>query len=323
MTFSENNKVNNLLYTYGVTVIAALSVVATVYILNRVFDDNTIENPNSVSQRPYFEEPYLIEDPYVPETEWPVVTPKPTPKPPAQTFDPNSDLIYKAPPKKETLLDSYIKKATKEEDIDIALATEFYLSSEFDEPNENGDVFATFHVRYPTSFANVSGGLPCIVKPTSRPLVNSVFRVNWVTEWVPSFPEGGAEDYTTGPEGHWTVPSIRTLQPTVRPDKQTALFVSVNPPSGGSPIPGGEGAVLQCPPDYVLVPDRMEHLPSSMDEGKFIQFNQDYNGRIQLFVRCDPIMNGLNVWIQLVVADRRVDVGLLPTPMLEIHIGNK
>ena len=63
--------------------------------------------------------------------------------------------------------------------------------------------------------------------------------------------------------------------------RMVALFVSIKKPNP-APIPGGKGAILQCPPTYVFVPERKEHFPYSMDEGKFVQFEQDYDGRIRI-----------------------------------------
>jgi len=284
-----------------------------------------ISNTSNISRRPHSEEPYIIEDPYVKPPDLPkYVEPEPEPTTPKEPkpIDLNSDLIYKTPVKIENEFQKYIKKTTAQEDVDLAFVTSAYLGSEFQEEDENGDIFATYHIRYPKSFANVDGGLPCVLSPDVRPLVGSVFKLHWLTEFIPSYPEGGADGYTTGPNGFWKTPHIRTLQPAVRPNKNCALFVSIKKPVP-APIPGGKGAILQCPPNYVFAPERVELLSSSITPGKFVQFEQDYQGKIQIFFRCLPIMKGLTLYCQLVVADNRVDAGFIPTPMVEINIGNK
>lgn len=317
-----------LLYIASLAFVVGGVTATTIYVLDE--DTTTVQGP-SILERPHSEDPYLIEEPYIDQPEVPV-SPLPKAKKEQPKFNPDSSMIYRLPPKKENEFDKYIKKVTNEEDVDLAFVTSAYLGTDFQDPDENGNIFATSHIRYPSSFADVSGGLPCIVKPDTRPLINSTFTINWVTEWLPSYPEGGADGYSTAPPhivleddtavGYWTVPSIRTLQPAVRPDKACALFVSIKKPNP-APIPGGKGAILQCPPTYVFVPERKEHFPYSMDEGKFVQFEQDYDGRIRIMIKCLPIMNGLTLYCQLVVADNRVDAGFIPTPMIEINIGNK
>jgi len=136
-------------------------------------------------------------------------------------------------------------------------------------------------IRYPNSIAKVSGGLPIVVPPEAGPVAGQPFRLGWTT------------------------------RPTARfPYARTALLASTNKPPVEPPeIPGGLGAVLQVPPDYVLVPGVAPWLTSHED------------GHLELNITFVPELAGLRLWVQLVVEDARTPAGVTVTPMVELVVG--
>ena len=84
--------------------------------------------------------------------------------------------------------------------------------------------------------------------------------------------------------------------------------------------------MLQVPPDYVLVPQRIlepGRIAPHNRPGVPFEFVQDEYGKVMLRLTIPYNINGLRVWCQLVVADTRVPAGCVSTPMVEINIGSK
>lgn len=79
--------------------------------------------------------------------------------------------------------------------------------------------------------------------------------------------------------------------------------------------------MLQVPPDYVLLPTRVEDIDPSTRPGVPFEFVQDAEGVVMLRVTWPEVLVGMTVWCQLLVADDRVPAGCVSTPMLEIHVG--
>lgn len=161
---------------------------------------------------------------------------------------------------------------------------------------------ASVHVRHATELPAVDSGLPILCPPRRLPVVGTAWSCNWLTQAVPTYPEGIAGG-------------------ALRPDLPTALLVTLKEPTEPQAIPGGSGGVLQVPPDYVLVPERVRQLEDRPD--RVLDFVQDDRGQVRLTVRWPAELAGLSLWCQLLVADNRVPAGCVPTPMLEIHVGRK
>jgi hypothetical protein len=161
---------------------------------------------------------------------------------------------------------------------------------------------ASVRIVHAPQIADVAGGLPWVVCH-DRPVTGSVWRCDWLTQYVASYPDGIGGDM-------------------VRPDRAVALLVTLRPPPPPQPIPGGAGGMLQVPPDFVLVPDRLESLPADMRPDRVFDFVQDASGRIVLYVRWPLAWDGLRVSAQLLVADDRVASGCVPTSMVDLHIGD-
>ena len=184
--------------------------------------------------------------------------------------------------------------------------------------------FATVNVYPMPSLADVEGGLPILQRPASRPIIGQEFILSWLTRAVATYPEGVPDSYDPAkrvPPGHWTLPSIETHRPALRPDRMCALLISLEKPGPPQPIPGAAGAMLQVPPRYVLMPDRIDNIEPWNRPGVPFEFVQDGYGQIMLRLQVPNNINGLRVWCQLLVEDRRVPAGCVSTPMIELHIG--
>lgn len=238
---------------------------------------------------------------------------------PAEPLEPPAAAPLEPPlePPAEPMLEKLRARALTEDDATPALALRALAEADF-APTPA----ATVALRYPPQFADVAGGLPVVVDWRRRPVVGSAWSCAWLTQYVPSYPEG-AEGYTSGPFGFWKVPAIGTARPKLRPDRACALLVTLRPPPEPQPIPGGAGGMLQVPPDYVLVPDRVGELEAQARPGRVIDFVQDNRGRMRLYVTWPRELAGLSVWLQLLVADPRVPAGCVPTPALELHVGGE
>lgn len=191
------------------------------------------------------------------------------------------------------------------------------------------DQFATVNVHHMPELADVDGGLPILLPSKTRPLTGQEFMLRWVTRAVATYPEGVEDSYDPAkriPPYYWTIPSIETSHPALRPDLPCALLLSLSPPGPPQPIPGGAGAMMQVPPDYVLVPDRIlepHNISPTNRPGVPFEFVQDEYGKIMLRLTIPYNINGLQVWCQLLVADYRVPAGCVSTPMIELKIGSK
>lgn len=152
--------------------------------------------------------------------------------------------------------------------------------------------FGSVHVHHMPEVADLDGGLPIMQRPIVRPIVNRPWTMAWVTNYV---------------------------EP--RPDVQTALLVSLKPPGDPQPIYGSNGSMLQVPPNYVLVPKRVEDEELGDRPPVPFEFVQNQQGVVMLRVRWPEVLVGMTVWCQLLVADDRVPAGCVSTPMLEIHVG--
>jgi len=161
---------------------------------------------------------------------------------------------------------------------------------------------ASVHIRHAAQLPNVAGGLPITCGARTRPRTGRTWTCNWLTQAVASYPEGIAG-------------------PALRPDLPTALLVTLRPPPEPQAIPGGLGGMLQVPPDYVLVPERVPSLEGR--PARVLDLVQDDRGQVRLTVRWPAELAGLSVWCQLLVADGRVPAGCVPTPMVEIHVGRQ
>lgn len=191
------------------------------------------------------------------------------------------------------------------------------------------DQFATVTVHNMPELADVDGGLPVLIPPTTRPLTNQEFMLRWVTRHVAVYPEGVEDSYDPAkriPPNYWTIPSIETYHPALRPDLPCALLLTLTPPGPPQPIPNAAGAMMQVPPDYVLVPDRIvepDRIEPWNRPGVPFEFVQDGYGKMMLRLTIPYNINGLRVWCQLLVADYRVPAGVVSTPMIELNIGTK
>ena len=152
--------------------------------------------------------------------------------------------------------------------------------------------FASVHVHYMPQLADVGGGLPILQRPEMRPVAGKAWQMVWLTNYV---------------------------EP--RPDRQTALLVSLRPPGEPQPIYGAAGAMMQVPPDYVLVPTRVPETDLGERPMVPFEFVQNPSGQIMLRIIWPHMLEGATVWCQLLVADDRVPAGCVSTPMLEIHVG--
>ena len=162
------------------------------------------------------------------------------------------------------------------------------------EASHQPEQYATAHVRRMPKLAGVKGGLPIAMNPETRPLAGREFRLRWLT---------------------------RPVAP--RPDLASALLLTLAPPSEPQPIPGGRGAMLQVPPDYVLVPERIEDMQAWSRPGAPFEFVQDAQGQVMLRLLIPSNFAGISIWCQLLVADSRVPAGCVSTPMIELHVGSQ
>jgi len=191
------------------------------------------------------------------------------------------------------------------------------------------DQFATVNIHNMPELADVDGGLPVLLPPQTRPLTGQEFMLRWVTRAVAQYPEGVEDSYDPAkrvPPNYWTIPSIETYHPALRPDLPCALMLSLERPGPPQPIPNALGAMMQVPPDYVLVPERIlepNRIAPQNRPGVPFEFVQDEYGKILLRLTIPSNINGLQVWCQLLVADYRVPAGCVSTPMVEINIGSR
>lgn len=188
------------------------------------------------------------------------------------------------------------------------------------------DQFATVNIHNMPELADVDGGLPILLPPKTRPLTGQEFMLRWVTRAVASYPEGVEDSYDPAnrvPPNYWTMPSIEAYHPALRPDLPCALMLSLERPGPPQPIPGGAGAMMQVPPDYVLIPSKVEYIEPWNRPGVPFEFVQDGYGKMMLRITIPSNINGLQVWCQLLVADYRVPAGCVSTPMVEINIGSR
>lgn len=160
------------------------------------------------------------------------------------------------------------------------------------------DRYATVNVHHMPQLASVDGGLPVLLPPTQRPRAGARFVLRWLTRVVPD---------SSGQ----------------RPNLPVALLVSLKQPSAAQAIPGAQGAMLQVPPHYVLVPETMRGQAQQASVPLPFEFVQDGAGGITLAMQVPPQLNGLRVWCQLLVADARVAAGCVSTPMVELLVGSK
>lgn len=151
----------------------------------------------------------------------------------------------------------------------------------------------TSHVRPMPTLADVRGGLPIVMTPGTRPVVGR----SWVVDWL-----------------------TRPVAP--RPDRRCALLVTLKPPGQPKPIPGAGGSMLQVPPDFVLVPERVQTVDTQARPHRFFELVQDPDGHVRLRVVWPRSLDGLDLWCQLVVEDRRVAAGCVTTPVVEVHVGS-
>lgn len=156
----------------------------------------------------------------------------------------------------------------------------------------SAEPFGSAHVHHMPKLADVSGGLPIMQQPQSRPVAGRTWRAAWLTSYV---------------------------EP--RPDRQTALLVSLRPPGDPQPILGAGGAMMQVPPDYVLVPARVTDADLGDRPVVPFEFVQNERGQVLLRIIWPDMLRGATIWCQLLVADDRVPAGCVSTPMLEIHVG--
>lgn len=227
------------------------------------------------------------------------------------------------PPPTPTLLDTLASKAITRENVTPQIGLRAMSEASY-----LPDQFATAHVRPMPQLPEVDGGLPIVMTPTTRPITGQEFILRWLTRPVASYPEGVEDSFDPAlrvPPNYWTLPSIETYHPALRPDLPCALLITLDKPGEPQPIPGGEGAMLQVPPDYVLVPERIlepNRIAPHNRPGVPFEFVQDEYGKIMLRLTIPTNFNGINVWCQLLVADYRVPSGCVSTSMIELHVGS-
>jgi hypothetical protein len=216
------------------------------------------------------------------------------------------------------------KQALTREDFNLSL-----LARANREASYLPDQFASVHVHDMPELADVEGGLPILLPPATRPLTGQEFMLRWVTRAVAVYPEGVPESYDPAnriPPDWWTIPTLETYHPALRPDLPCALLITLEQPSPPASIPGAAGAMMQVPPDYILVPDRIlepHKIAPHNRPGVPFEFVQDEYGKIMLRLTIPFNINGLRVWCQLLVADYRVPAGCVSTPMVELNIGSR
>ncbi len=222
------------------------------------------------------------------------------------------------------VLPQIAKQALTREDFNLELVARANREASY-----APDQFASVHVHDMPELADVEGGLPILLPPATRPLTGQEFMLRWVTRAVASYPEGVPESYEPAnriPPNWWTMPTLETHHPALRPDLPCALMITLEPPGPPAPIPNAAGAMMQVPPDYVLVPQRIlepHHIAPQNRPGVPFEFVQDEYGKIMLRLTIPYNVNGLRVWCQLLVADYRVPAGCVSTPMVELNIGTR
>ena len=211
-----------------------------------------------------------------------------------------------------TLLDAVAEDGLESRDLNLALGLRAAAQAEF----LGNDPHAHVRTVYPASVPDVEGGLPVVLYHFERPVVGSTFAIYWLSQYVS---RGSLGNYVEGFAPPWRVPSPMALVGD-RPDRTCALLVTLREPDEAAPIPGGRGGILQVPPDFVLVPDRLPALPTTRRPLP-IDFAQDTAGKVRLWLTLPEQLRGLRVWVQLLMADDRVEAGCVPTPMVELTIG--
>lgn len=189
-----------------------------------------------------------------------------------------------------TVFDDLTSAAVHQEDVSPLLALRFMKAAQ-DQPSQP----ATVHVRHMPELASVKGGLPIVGKPTTRPIPGEPFVLHWMTRAVPP-----------------------------RPNLSTALLISLDEPEAAQPIPGARGSMLQVPPDFVLIPDRVGSFDD--DNGGLagpFRFVQDSHGAVVLQMTWPSQLAGITVWCQLLVEDNRVAAGCVSTPMVVVRVGSQ
>lgn len=213
----------------------------------------------------------------------------------------------------------------KRDAIDFEHITPLLVAQAASEASYVANQWASAHVRPMPELADVVGGLPIVMTPQTRPRTGSEFLVNWLTRPVGAYPSGRLESWDPanhpGSPEDWPFPSIEVVNPGIRPDLSCALFLTLKEPGPAQPIPGGAGGMLQVPPDYVMVPQRVDHLQPWHRPGVPFEFVHNDRGQIMLRVTLPDRLDGLRVWCQLVVADTRVPAGCVSTAMVEINVG--
>lgn len=217
-----------------------------------------------------------------------------------------------------------VKKALTREDFDLTL-----MARASREASYLPDQFATVNIRHMPQLADVEGGLPLVMTPTTKPKIGEEFFIFWVTRPIGNYPQSVVDSYDPAkrvPPNHWTLPALDTHRPSYRPDRATALLITLQEPGEPWLIPGGKGAMQQVPPDYILIPTRIEE-PARIERhnrpGVQFEFVQNEHGKILLRMVAPQGLGGLQVWCQLLVEDRRVPAGFVTTPMVELNIGSK
>jgi len=244
-------------------------------------------------------------------------------------FDPDNDLIYRVPPPKDPIgptpyLKAMSESALTDDDFGPMLAFQAYGEASF-QSNQTARVV----VSEMPQLADVDGELPILKPPTTLPIAGSEFILEWLTRPSATYPQSVIDSFDPSkrdPPNFWTIPSIETYHPSIRPDRACALFISLSKPGEPKPIPGSNGSLLQVPPRYVLVPKRIvdpDKIAPWNRPGVPFEFVQDEYGKIMLRITIPEMMDGLTLWMQLVVEDRRVASGCVSTPMIEMHVGSE
>lgn len=222
----------------------------------------------------------------------------------------------------EPLMDRVLKQAIDPTQISVPLAVRALTEASY-APSQ----FASVHIRPMPELPDVEGGLPIVMQPKMLPKTGTEFMVNWLTRPVGAYPSGQLPSWDPanhpGDPEDWPFPSIEVVHPDIRPNLPTALLLTLREPGPPQPIPGGGGGMLQVPPDYVMVPQRVDHLQPWHRPGVPFELVHNDRGQIMLRVTLPEKWAGISVWCQLLCTDTRVPSGCVSTPMVEIHIGNR
>lgn len=217
------------------------------------------------------------------------------------------------------LLAKLQEQALTEDDVGVVLAARVMREASY-----LPDQYAHARLHHMPQLADVEGGLPVVAGALERPVPGTEWIVGWLTRAVASYPPGVPERFDPAnyiPPNFWKLPSLATYYPALRPDRACALLVTLEKPGEPQPIPGAGGAMLQVPPDYVLVPERVEHIAPWNRPNVPFEFVQNAYGQTMLRITWPSAANGISMWCQLLVEDRRVPAGVVSTPMIEINVG--